>query len=131
MNQPITYEYLRSINFRILSTNVSPSVHLLWRFDNRMDLALEVAESGGRTGRDWIVWLRSDLAHSRCRFCFVRCVETQEQIERLIEAITDRPVERVDFDRVQFEEALAEERVDAKRRYAEYCRDDRWGYYPS
>lgn len=124
---PITHTTLRGIGFRLHSTDCDNSPHMVLALNSRCETALEICEP---IQRDWPVWLRSDIAHSRCRFCFLRGVEFMEQLERLIEAITDRPVQREEFDADQFAESLAREREDCQRRYQEYCRHQRWSHIP-
>lgn len=93
------------------------------------EVGLEIAQVRPDSS-EWFVWLRSDMAHSKCRFCFLRHVDRQEQLTRLIESITDRPVVTEDFDRERFAESLAEEMKDCDRRYLEYCRNERFGRVP-
>lgn len=123
----ITYEALRKRGFRIVTTAASHVPHMLIGCDRRMETALEVAP-GLRDS--WTVWLRSDLAHSRCRFCYVRNVESMEQLERLYAAISDGALPIDDYDAKAFDEALAHEKEDSRRHYLEYCKDQRWGYVP-
>lgn len=125
----ITYETLRQRGFRITSTNVSDVPHMTFLLDRRMDTALEIAPSY-RHATDWCVWLRSDLAHSRCRFCYLRNVSRMEQVEALAAAIMDEPLPVEEIDVEQFAESLERERADCTRRYAEYCRNERWSYVP-
>ena len=126
----ISYEELRGRGFRINSTNASHVPHMVMMLERRMDTALEISKSSA-VGCEWTVWLRSDLAHSRCRFCYLRTVTTMEQIETLFQAIIDQPLPYTPFDAAQFAKALDEERADCERHYKEYCLNERWGYVPS
>ena len=124
---PITYEQLRRRGFRIVTTAASHVPHMLIGCDRCMETALEVAP-GLRDS--WTVWLRSDLAHSRCRFCYVRNVTAMEERESLYKAISDSALPFDDYDAKAFDEALAHEKEDSQRHYMEYCKDQRWGYVP-
>lgn len=125
MSVPLTYPLLRSRGFRIVTTQSSPSPHMA-RVFGRHDQALELSEPvdarqpSGDFG--WFCWLRSDIAHSRCRFVFLRSVFTIEQLERLWLAITDTPLDEQPYDAEQFAQAIQREREDAERRYIEYAK---------
>ena len=127
---PITYFWLRTHGWRIVATNTSPEVHMVYQCDRKLDTCLEIARCGENSS-DWNVWLRSDLAHSRCRFCFLRVVYGTQQVASLIRAITDvdPPYEYRDED--EFNDMLAACREESKRHYAEYCKNDRWSYLPA
>lgn len=125
----ITWEFLRSIGFRFTSSSVDRVPHMVCSVHRNQEVGLEVSPCYG-SGDSWFVWLRSDLAHSKCRFCFIRHVDTQEQIIRLVEAITDRPVVREDFDAEQFQQSLAAETDDCLRRFREYLDGNRFSRIP-
>lgn len=126
---PITYYWLRCIGFRITSTNCDNQPHMVYMLDSRMDTALEMSPSV--TGNNnWCVWLRSDLAHSRARFCYVRTVEQRSQVMDLIKAIVGCAPTHEERDFTAFELSLADERKECQRRYSEYCRNERWGHVP-
>lgn len=125
----ITWEFLRSIGFRFTSSSVDPVPHMVCSVHRNQEVGLEVSPCRG-PGDSWFVWLRSDLAHSKCRFCFIRHVDTEEQIVRLMEAITDRPVVREEFDAEQFKESLAREQEDCQRRFREYLDGNRFSRIP-
>lgn len=129
LDDHLTWWWLRRIGFRIVSTGVDTKPHMMASVSTRMETGLEIAPSHGPR-RSWIVWLRSDMAHSRARFCYVRNVSTVGQLVRLMESISNAVVEDVDFDADQFRAALTEEADDCQRRYEEYCRDARWGHVP-
>lgn len=126
--EPISFPGLRGIGFRIASSNCSNVPHMVLVCDRRMDTAFEVAPCNVKP--DWSVWLRSDLAHSRARFVFLRSVRYMHQLEKLIEAVTDEPPARVEFDQPQFDVAIAQEAEDCRRRFSEYCVGARWGSIP-
>ena len=126
----ITYEELRRRGFRIQSTNTSNVPHMVYLLDRKMDTALEIAPTHGHDSQ-WCVWLRSDIAHSRCRFCYLRTVSSMEQVENLVWGIMDESLPIEDIDVEQFAESLERERADCSRRFAEYCRNEQWGYVPS
>lgn len=125
----ITYLTLRSRGFRLHSNDCSHVPHMVIRLDTRSETALEIAPGSQREG-SWIVWLRSDIAHSRCRFCFVRDVVSMEQVEALYEAIMGSllPIEQID--EAQFLAALAAQREECERHYREYVKNERWSYVP-
>lgn len=128
MNEPITYEWLRSRGFRFHSTNASNVPHMVRVTDSRMDTALEIGEA---IGGGWTVWLRSDIAHSRCRFCFLRHIDTQKQLESLWFGITDRHLVLEAYDPEQFAESLERCKEEAQRHYLEYAKHNlRYGYVP-
>lgn len=124
------YQDLRRIGFRIHSTTTSPHVHMVHVLSNKNETALEIGPYRDSCD-EWCVWLRSDLAHSRCRFCYLRSVTEVCQVIALIEAISDRPPEVVDYCEATFAVSLAQEGEDCRRRYAEYCRNERWSYVPA
>ena len=127
---PLTWWWLRRIGFRFAQAGVDTQPHMIAPVDHQMDTALEIAPSHYRDGNSWTVWLRSDLAHSRCRFCFVRNVTKVAQLVALMEAISGMPVPAVDFDTDQFAESLMLEWRECHRRYREYANDARWGRVP-
>lgn len=129
----ITWEFLRSIGFRFTSSSVDRVPHMVCSLHQNQEVGLEVSPNsyrGSQMGDSWFVWLRSDLAHSKCRFCFIRHVDTEEQIIRLMESITDMPVVREEFDAEQFAESLAREREDCLRRFREYLEGNRFSRIP-
>lgn len=125
----ITWWWLRRIGFRFCQAGVDNQPHMIVPVNQNQDTSLEVSRSQYRDGNYWTVWLRSDISHSRCRFCFVRNVQTVGEIVRLMEAIGD-PVKDVEFDADQFRDSLEREWRDCRRRYHEYANDARWGRVP-
>lgn len=125
----VTYHLLREWGWRLDSPTGDPNPHMIYRLDPRIESALEISPYNQRMD-DWCVFLRSDIAHSRCRFVFLRSVKRMDQLADLIQAITDRPPQRVEFDADQFANSLAAERADCERRYHEYARNERWGHVP-
>ncbi len=75
-----------SIGFRFAQAGVDNQPHMIVPVNPRSESALELSPSVG-SKRCWTVWFTSDIAHSRCRFCYVRDVETVGEIIRLIEAM--------------------------------------------
>jgi hypothetical protein len=124
----LTWWWLRRIGFRFSNGGVDSQPHMIIPVNPRHDSSLEISPSVG-SRRCWTVWLRSDIAHSRCRFVYVRDVETVGEIVRLIEAIGGHVVD-VDFDADQFTDSLEREWRDCRRRYHEYANDARWGRIP-
>lgn len=127
MSESITPEWLRSRGFRICSTDADIRPHMVIVFGKTHESALEVSNS---LLRGWTVWARSDIAHSRCRFIYLRTVERTDQLERLYLGLTDEPLPNVEFDRERFREDWELESSECKRRYAEYCKDGRLGHIP-
>ena len=127
-NAAVSYWWLRRIGFRICSTNCDHTPHMLWLTRHRHETGLEISPSPGPRDGNWIVWLRSDLAGNRSRFCYIRDVQTVGQLVGLMEAMTDRPVELVDFDADQFDKSMAAEAKECKRRFNEYARNERWSF---
>lgn len=127
MAETITYVRLRKRGWRIHSTPTSPQPHMVYPLSSKADTCLEIGPYH-EDEREWCVWLRSDIAHSRCRFCFLRSATSMEQLERLIEAITDTGTHEVEMDEEQFANVLKYERQDCRRRYSEYCRNERFSY---
>lgn len=125
----ITWIFLRSIGFRFTSSSVDRVPHMVCSLHQNQEVGLEISPNN-YLGDSWFVWLRSDLAHSKCRFCFIRHVDTEEQIIRLMESITDRPVVREEFDAEQFAESLAREQDDCLRRFREYLDGNRFSRIP-
>ncbi|MFO0940120.1 MAG: hypothetical protein U0930_05070 [Pirellulales bacterium] len=125
---PISWWWLRRIGFRFAQAGVDNRPHMMISLNPRHDSGLEISPSAS-DGQSWTVWLRSDIAHSRCRFCYVRDVQKVKQIVLLIEAMGGTVTE-IDFDADQFADSLAREWRDCKRRYHEYANDARWGRVP-
>lgn len=125
----ITWVFLRSIGFRFTSSSVDRVPHMVCSLHQNQEVGLEISPNN-YLGGSWFVWLRSDLAHSKCRFCFIRHVDTEEQIIRLMESITDRPVIKEEFDAEQFAESLAREQEDCQRRFREYLDGNRFSRIP-
>lgn len=123
----VSWWWLRRIGFRIVSTNCDHTPHMLWLTGHRHETGLEISPSPGPRDGTWIVWLRSDLAGNRSRFCYIRDVQTVGQLVGLMEAMTDRPVALVDFDHEEFDRSMAAEAEECRRRYAEYAKNCRWG----
>lgn len=126
----LTWWWLRRIGFRLAQAGVDNHPHMIAPVNRNMETALEVAPSLHRPGCFWTVWLRSDMAHSRCRFCYIRDVSTVRQLVTLMEAISGDRVQDVDFDADQFRDSLEREWRDCRRRYIEYANDARWGRVP-
>ena len=93
------------------------------------ETALEITQSIWPLG-DWTIWLRSDVAHTRCRFCYLRNVRKTDQVERLVLGITDRPLVEEEWNPESFAEALRREQDDCLRRYREYANKERHGRVP-
>lgn len=125
----ITWCFLRSLGFRFTSHGVDNVPHMVLIVDSQKEVAIEVSPSCGITG-GWTLWIRSDIAFAKCRFCFLRNVSTERQITGLIEAITDRPVAPQEFDREAFADSLLAEQADCRRRYKEYANGNRYGRIP-
>lgn len=125
----ITYARLRERGFRLHSTDCSHVPHMVVCLNRRSETALEVGPYHADE-RTWCVWLRSDMAHSRCRFCFVREATSMDELDILFSAITGDPLPDEEIDAEQFAAMLAREREDCQRRYAEYCKNERWSYVP-
>lgn len=125
----ITYEQLRQCDFRLHSTDCSDRPHMVLMLSTRSDTALELSPYHDDE-REWCCWLRSDMAYSRCRFCYLRTLTTMSQLELLYLAITDKRLCTYTIDLVQFNESLEREREECKRRYHEYCRNERFSYVP-
>ncbi|TXH49641.1 MAG: hypothetical protein E6Q97_22300 [Desulfurellales bacterium] len=133
-DEEITPLWMRSIGFRICSVDADNQPHMVWQFDNRMETGIEVSRSiaqherGG--GTRWTCWLRSDIAHSRCRFCYIRTVERRREMLELIRGVSGTTPTESEVDAAQFAESWEREEADCKRRYAEYARGERWGRVP-
>lgn len=125
----ITPSWLRSIGFRLDVTHADNQPHMVWMYDSHQEVAIEASRSIANS-RGWTCWLRSDLAHSRCRFCYVRTVETRDEMLALLRGVGGKAPQRVEFDEAQFQEAWTREEEDSKRRYLEYARGERWGRVP-
>jgi hypothetical protein len=96
--RPITEEWLKSVGFKWHQFDRQPSKQwLLWcgipnQQDNwgvdSQDIGVELSE--GRDG-SWFVWLRSDTAHRYSRFLHVRHMRRQDELVKLVEAVTGLP----------------------------------------
>jgi hypothetical protein len=126
--EPITYELLRSRGFRLDSSHVDNKPHMVIRLkESRYESFIEISKS---VMAGWAVWLRSDLAHSRCRFIYVRDVESSEQLERLYQGLTDHALPTEPFDAERFSLVMAREKAECQLRYQEYAAKERYGYVP-
>lgn len=120
----VTWHWLRRIGFRFAAASFDRTPHMLWLTRDRYETGLEISPSPGTKGQ-WMVWIRSDIAGNRSRFCFVRNVETLGQLMRMMEAMTDTSVTFEDFDADQFAQSLEAEKAECERRYAEFARNAR------
>lgn len=102
--------------------------HMVLMLDN-YERALEVAPSH-LSGHEFLIWLRSDIAHSRCRFIFARRACWSSQIESLYAGLTDNMLLPVEWNKAQFAESLEMERRECLRRCKEYQRGDRLSRVP-
>lgn len=127
-DQALSFYRLRCMGFRLDSTHVDNKPHMVCLLGGRLETSLEISECV-YPGK-WTVWLRSDLAGSRTRFCYLRTVERCNQVGALILAITDASPAIELRDEAEFHASLAMEAADCKRRYREYCRDARWPRVP-
>jgi hypothetical protein len=96
----ISEEWLKSVGFRWHQLERQPDKHwLLWlggaidggMFTSFEDLGLELAPNAYQ-GRDkpraWFCWLRGDTSHLYARFIHVRHLRTQEEVCKLVEALS-------------------------------------------
>jgi hypothetical protein len=103
---PITEDWLREVGFKWHQLERQPSKQwLLWLGDalrhrgnmiSNEDLGIELAQCwwknsvggiGGTEG-EWFCWLRADTSHRYSRFLHVRHLRYQDELIRLIEALT-------------------------------------------
>lgn len=115
---PLSYEWFRSRDFRLDSSHVDHHPHMVLLLDH-YDRALEVSPSDVHQ-REFLIWLRSDIAHSRCRFIFARRACWSSQVESLYAGLTDKKLLDVSWDKDQFAESLRLERQECLRRCKEY-----------
>jgi hypothetical protein len=127
-DEPVTFFRLRCMGFRLDSTHIDNRPHMTYVLGHKQDTALEIAESV-YPGK-WTVWLRSDLAGSRTRFCYLRTVDRVEQLRALILAIADELPPNEERDEAEFVVALNQELADCSRRYHEYAAGNRWPRVP-
>ena len=120
------YYQLRLLDFRLDSSHVDHHPHMTWTYDTRTDCALEI--SCGHN--EWLIWARSDLAHHKARFIFLRRATKIDDVIQLMEALRDSGINRVKRDRSEFMTAIEEEEEDCIRRRQEYCNDDRYPHTP-
>lgn len=126
-NSFLTWWWLRRIGFRIDSGHLDRTPHLVLPLLRNQETALEIAPLITEGARDWFVWLRSDIAHSRCRFCFIRHVERVGELVRLINAMGGH-LDVVEFDADQYKESLEREARDCVRRWEEYGGKQRYAH---
>lgn len=124
----LTYEWFRSRGFRLDSSHVDHHPHMVLILDQH-ERAIEVSPSDVHQ-QEFLVWLRSDMAHSRCRFIFARRACWSSQIESLYAGLTDRKLMEVQWDRTQFAESLEFERAECLRRCKEYQHGVRYSRIP-
>lgn len=101
MAEPITEDWLRECGFKWSQLDRQPERHwLLWlgdaipdpsgRLNSYDDIGLEVAPRDQYFG-GWNCWFRSDVAGRYSRFIHVRPLFCQDDLVKLIEAITGLP----------------------------------------
>ncbi len=129
MVDQITPMWLRSIGFRICSTDADNQPHMFWMYDSRQEVGVEVSRSTANKNA-WTCWLRSYIPHTRCRFCFIRTVERQYEMLELLRGVSGQTPAENDIDELQFAESWERESVECERRYREYARHERWGRVP-
>lgn len=121
----ITWWWLRRLGFRITSGHLDCSPHMVIELSRNQETALEVAAPLSPSDLNWFTWLRSDIAHSKCRFCFVRSVQRVGELVKLVSAMGGH-VDAVEFDADQFRESLEAEHRDCIRRWEEYGKKQRY-----
>ncbi len=128
----ITWIGLRQLGFRLITTQSDARPHMLCSVNPHEEVGLEIAPYTAHENK-WCMWLRSDMAGSKARFCYIKSVETLEEVRVLIEAITGKPVEyhRTTPEREsEIMAAVEQEKLDCLRRRNEYLKDDRWCRVP-
>lgn len=108
MDEPITEEWLKTVGFKWHEFERQSSKHwLLWlggglkqkpTLTSFEDIGIELApgwwhnRDGERVGdADWFCWLRSDAAGRYHRFIHLRHLSTQDDLIKLVEAISGWP----------------------------------------
>lgn len=124
----ISYRKLRRRGFRVDSSHLDSRPHMVYVLNGDIS-ALEIAESISPRG-EWAVWLRSDVAHSRCRFVFVRHVQSMEQLSAIALAISDRDLPYLDYDVATFDAVIDSERKECLCRYEQACVNERFFRVP-
>jgi hypothetical protein len=119
LNCEITYEWLRSRGFRIERPQVSHTPHMSIVVDRSGDSFLEVSPSS--SSPEWFCFFRNDMASRRCKFVFVRMVQTKPQLEKLFEAIAGKELPVEEFDLERFKVSLVEISRDCDRAWARHC----------
>ena len=103
-NTPISEEWLAEVGFKWHQLDRQPFKHwLLWlgaavrgndqSLTDDEDLGIELSRGGhpGHPQDRWFCWLRSDAAHRYHRFIHVRHLNTIEEVEELVAAMTGQP----------------------------------------
>jgi len=124
----LNYEWFRSRGFRLDSSHVDHHPHMVLMLDQH-ERSIEVSPSDVHQ-HEFLIWLRSDIAHSRCRFIFARRACRPSQVESLYAGLTDDVLIEVDWDADQFAESLEKERQECMRRCKEYQHGVRYGRVP-
>lgn len=96
MNELITEDWLKSVGFKWHQFDRQPNKHwLLWiggsvgdRITSFEDMGVELAPTMNRDS--WFCWLRSDTAGRYHRFIHIRHIRTQDELIRIVEALTGR-----------------------------------------
>lgn len=101
----ITVDWLKAVGFRVKPMHDhDPAPHLVLFFGDAAgprrafvgseDVGLEVSPTSVQrlasydTDDQWHAWLRSDASHSRGRFCHIRYLEFQDDLIRVVEALS-------------------------------------------
>jgi hypothetical protein len=97
VSELITEDWLKSVGFKWHQFDrQNEKQWLLWcgvrSRDNwgvdTQDIGVEVC---GNLDKNWFCWLRSDTAHRYSRFLHVRHMKTQDEVIKLVEAVTGLP----------------------------------------
>lgn len=125
-DERITYDWLRSVGFRLSHYNLSSTPMMAIEVSSRDESYLELTPCTEDTiPPRWFCWLRNDASSMRCRFVHVRYMTARSQVHKLYEAITDKYLATSPFDADKFHEILERERGECERRFREYCAGER------
>ena len=100
-DDPITEEWLKASGFKWHQFDRQPTKHwLLWlgsglkegpSLTSYEDIGIELAGDVPGKPEEWFCWFRSDAAGRYHRFIHIRHLTTQDEVIRLVEAVSGRP----------------------------------------
>lgn len=120
---PITFDALRGRGFRLREGFADFEPHMRIEISRAVDTYLEIGRCGvHRT--EWTCWIVCEMSHRYGRFCFLRDVQSIEQVNALYFGLTDNDLPVEDYDASEFAEGVRMVREWCEKAWNAYSRED-------